>query len=106
MIMSELDIQQLTTSSETFWSELDQLLAWESVSDDKVNTVVRDIITRVRIEGDKALIDYTNQFDRMSVGSMAELTFEQADLDAAANKIDKEAYQALQQWIEQRRLPS
>lgn len=104
MIMSELDIQQLATSSENFWSELDQLLAWESVSDDKVNTIVRDIITRVRSEGDKAVVDYTNQFDRMSVTSMAELTFKQADLDAAANKIDKDAYQALQQAAERVRL--
>jgi len=104
MKMSNLDIQQLSTSHENFWSELDELLAWESVSDDKVNTLVRDIIARVRSEGDQAVIDYTNQFDRMNVESMAELTIKQADLDAAANKIDKEAYQALQKAAERVRL--
>jgi len=104
MKMSNLDIQQLSTSHENFWSELDELLAWESVSDDKVNTLVRDIIARVRSEGDQAVIEYTNQFDRMNVESMAELTIKQADLDAAANKIDKEAYQALQKAAERVRL--
>ena len=104
MKMSNLDIQQLSTSHDNFWSELDELLAWESVSDDKVNTLVRDIIARVRSEGDQAVIDYTNQFDRMNVESMSELTIKQADLDAAANKIDKEAYQALQKAAERVRL--
>ena len=104
MIMSELDIQQLTTTSDSFWSELEQLLAWESVSDDKVNTIVRDIITNVRSKGDQAVIDYTNQFDRMSVSSMVELTFNQADLDAATSRIDKDAFQALEQAAQRVRL--
>ncbi|MGD8925905.1 MAG: histidinol dehydrogenase [Thioalkalispiraceae bacterium] len=95
--MPELNIEQLTTDTGSFWSQLDELLAWESVSDDKVNTLVRDIIARVRSEGDKAVIDYTNQFDRMQAGSMDELTIKQADLDAAVKKIDKATYQALQQ---------
>ena len=95
--MPELKIEQLATGSDTFWTQLDELLAWESVSDDKVNNLVRDIISRVRKEGDKAVIDYTNQFDRMQAGSMDELTIRQADLDNAAKKIDKATYQALQQ---------
>jgi histidinol dehydrogenase len=104
MIMPELNIQQLATCSENFWPELDEILAWESVSDDKVNKIVRDIIARVRSEGDKAVIDYTNQFDRMHAKSMDELTIRQAELDAAVQKIDKETYQALQQAADRVRL--
>ena len=102
--ISGLDIQQLSTSSKNFWSELDQILAWESVSDDKVNAVVRDIIARVRSEGDKAVVDFTNQFDRMKVKSMDDLTIRQAALDAAVKNIDQDAYQALQQAAERVRL--
>jgi len=102
--MSKLDIQQLSTSSDNFWSELDQRLAWENESDEKVNTTVRDIIARVRKEGDKAVVDLTNQFDRMKVKSMDDLTIKQAALDAAVNNIDKDAYQALQQAAERVRL--
>ncbi len=102
--ISGLDIQQLSTSSKNFWSELDQILAWESVSDDKVKAVVRDIIARVRSEGDKAVVDFTNQFDRMKVKSMDDLTIRQAALDAAVKNIDQDAYQALQQAAERVRL--
>lgn len=98
--MSELDIQQLSTRSKNFWSELDQILAWESVSDDKVSTVVRDIIARVRSEGDHAVVDFTNQFDRMKVKSMDDLTIKRTALDAAVKNIDQDAYQALQQAAE------
>ncbi|MGD9385401.1 MAG: histidinol dehydrogenase, partial [Thioalkalispiraceae bacterium] len=95
--MPELKIQRLASSSKNFWVELDELLAWESVSDDKVNNIVRDIIARVRSEGDKAVIDFTNQFDRMNASSMKELTIRQTELDAAVSKIDQKTYQALQE---------
>jgi histidinol dehydrogenase len=36
------------------------------VSDD-VDAVVRDIIARIRAEGDAALIDYTARFDRLEL---------------------------------------
>ena len=94
--MSDINIKQLSTSEANFWSELDQLLAWEGVSDDKVFNTVRDIIARVRKDGDKAVIEFTNQFDRMSVTDMAELKVSSAELDAAVRKIDKETYTALQ----------
>lgn len=102
--MSGLDIQQLSTESKDFWSELDALLAWESVSDNKVNTIVRDIITNVRSRGDQAVIEYTNKFDRMNAASMSELTFAQADLDAAVKKIDQTTHQALQDAAKRVRL--
>jgi len=102
--MSALDIQQLSTDSNDFWSGLDQTLAWENESDEKVNTTVRDIIARVRKEGDQAVVDLTNQFDRMSVTSMDDLTIKQEALDAAVTNIDKDAYQALQQAAERVRL--
>ncbi|MGD8783495.1 MAG: histidinol dehydrogenase [Thioalkalispiraceae bacterium] len=98
--MPELKIQRLASSSKNFWVELDELLAWESVSDDKVNNIVRDIIARVRSEGDKAVIDFTNQFDRMNASSMKELTIRQTELDAAVSKIDQKTYQALQEAAE------
>ncbi len=94
--MSDVNIKQLSTVETDFWSELDQLLAWDSVSDDKVFNTVRDIIARVREDGDKAVIEFTNQFDRMSVANMAELKISSAELDASVDKIDKDTYAALQ----------
>lgn len=94
--MSNINIKQFSTSETDFWSELDQLLAWDSVSDEKVFNTVRDIIARVRKDGDKAVIELTNQLDRMSVSNMVELKVSAAELDAAVKKIDKDTYTALQ----------
>lgn len=34
-----VDITRLDSNSADFWQQLDKLLAWDSVSDDKVNAV-------------------------------------------------------------------
>ena len=94
--MSKINIKQFSTSETAFWSKLDQLLAWDSVSDEKVFNTVREIIARVRKDGDKAVIELTNQLDRMSVSNMAELKVSTAELDVAVKKIDKSTYTALQ----------
>ena len=95
--MSKLTIKKLATSDQNFWSDLDRILAWDSVSDDKVFNTVREIIARVRKDGDRAVIEYTNQFDRMAVKAMSELAIKPAELDAAVKNIDKDTYKALQQ---------
>ena len=75
--MSDLAIKRLNAGDDDFWPQLDALLAWDSASDERVVTVVRDIIANVRHRGDEALIEYTNRFDRMDAGSMAELEISQ-----------------------------
>lgn len=98
-----LEITRLDYSNKDFWSRLDHLLAWESVSDDKVNSVVRDVIANVSRRGDAAVVDYTNQFDRTSVTSMAELTIDAAQLEKACNSIPTEQRQALERAAERLR---
>jgi histidinol dehydrogenase len=68
-----ISITRLTSSATDFWPRLEKLLAWESVADAKVTQTVRDIISQVRTRGDAAVLDYTRQFDRVSVTNMAEL---------------------------------
>jgi histidinol dehydrogenase len=67
------NLKRLNSSKEDFWSTLDNLLAWESVSDDAVNTTVRDIVADVRKRGDDALLEYTRRFDRVNATSAQEL---------------------------------
>ena len=92
-----LNIKQLNTSDASFWQDLQDLLAWESVSDDAVFNTVNGILKDVRARGDEAVVEYTNRFDRMSVGSMAELEIPQARLQAALNNITPEQRTALEQ---------
>ena len=94
--MSDLAIKRLNAGDDDFWPQLDVLMAWDSASDERVVTVVRDIIANVRHRGDEALIEYTNRFDRMDAGSMAELEISQARMKEALDRIPAEQRKALE----------
>lgn len=68
-----IEIKTLSTNDADFQQRLDSLLAWESVSDNAVEETVKEILTAVKTQGDKAVIDYSCRFDRLNVSSMAEL---------------------------------
>ena len=68
-----MSITRLDTTADDFWPKLEKMLAWEGVSDDAVNDIVKEIIQAIRERGDAALVEYTNRFDRMSVEAMSEL---------------------------------
>ena len=100
--MTQLALRRLNATTQNFWAELEALLAWDSVSDDKVATTVREILANVRRQGDQAVVDYTNRFDRMQAQSMADLIIEQSRLDAALINIpapQREALEAAAQRI-------
>ncbi len=91
-----VDITRLDANGDDFWPSLQKLLAWEGVSDDKVNAIVREILTEVRERGDAAVLEYTNRFDRMSASSMAELEIGTAHLQQALESIPAEQREALE----------
>lgn len=67
------DIRKLNTGDDDFDRQLEDLLAWESVSDAGVNQVVNDVIADVRARGDAALVEFTNRFDGWLATSAADL---------------------------------
>ena len=85
--MSALNIKRIDANAASFSDELTQLLAWESVSDAKVNKIVDDILNDVRDRGDAAVIEYTNKFDNTSASSMADLTLSNEQLQQALARI-------------------
>ena len=87
---------RLVYGDEGFSRKLDDLLAWESVSDTQVQQVVADIVDRVRSRGDEAILEFTCQFDHQSVSSMLELTLERDRLVAALEGLPSEQRQALE----------
>ncbi len=93
--MAKIEIRRLDSKQADFDTQLDKLLAWESVSNAEVNTIVDDILKQVKKEGDKALVEYTNRFDRLSVSSMAELEFSQQDLQQALENLPEDQRHAL-----------
>jgi histidinol dehydrogenase len=79
-----------------FIQQLDQLLAWESVSDAAVGKTVTEILDRVREQGDAAVLEFTRRFDRMTAKTMAELEIPRQSMDAALKKIDRAQREALE----------
>jgi len=89
-------IKRLNTEQADFDQQLAQLLAWESVSDDRVNTIVNEIIARLKAEGDAALVEYTNRFDRTSARTMQDLELGQARLQQALDGLPADQRVALE----------
>jgi histidinol dehydrogenase len=89
-------IQRLDANTKDFSQQLDQLLAWSSVSDPAVAATVADILQCVKSTGDAAVIDYTNQFDRRKLGSINELSISAEQLQQALIDISQEQRQALE----------
>ncbi len=91
-----VDIKRLDSADDTFYTQLDAVLAWEQGADAQVEQTVREIIVAIRDRGDIALIEYTNRFDRMQVDSMAELEISQSQLQQAIKIIPDEQRSALE----------
>jgi histidinol dehydrogenase len=94
--MQWLQVNRLDTQQANFEAKLSQLLAWDSVSDQRVQQTVSDIIERVRLQGDTALLQLTNQLDRTPFKSPAELEIGQPQLEQALASISDAERQALE----------
>lgn len=91
-----LNIRRLSASAEGFREELDTLLAWETVSNESINDVVKEVVNSVRLNGDAALLEYTAKFDRLSLNSAAELEISKERLFAALERIPADQREALE----------
>lgn len=95
MTHKELIPARLDFHDHDFYQRLDQLLAWESVSDATVQERVKEIIAQVRQRGDAALVEYSCRFDRLTAKGMGELTLSQRQLQEALDKIPEDQREAL-----------
>lgn len=107
-------MQRLDSQANDFNTTLERLLAWEGVSDAAVQATVNEVIARVRGEGDLAVVDFSNRFDRLQAAAMSDLSLsrerlrqahdglpeaERAALTAAAERIRRyHAHQRQDSW--------
>lgn len=98
--MSEFSICRLDSKQQDFSEQLDKLLAWEAVSDTKVNQIVDEILSRVRQEGDSAVIEYTNRFDHCSAEQMSDLEMSAERLQQALDNLPQDQRKALEVAVE------
>ena len=59
-----MNIHRLNSRDANFETDLTALLALENSQAASIDGVVEDVIARVRQEGDAALLDFTQRFDR------------------------------------------
>jgi len=90
-----LKVNRLDASSIDFNNRMDDLLAWESVSDPRVQQTVNDIIDRVKQQGDTALLQLTKQLDRANFKSVANLEVPKQKLQEALEGLCDEKRDAL-----------
>ncbi|MGZ8164378.1 MAG: histidinol dehydrogenase [Methylobacter sp.] len=94
--MSDINITKLDASSADFDQNLQKVLAWNETEDQDIHQIVLDIIADVRINGDKAIIDYTNRFDQRHITTAGELKLPQENLKSAWESLPADQAQALQ----------
>ena len=96
MTMAEFKILRLDANDIDFPASLDRLLAWDEGSDAASQQRVKEIIVRVKTEGDIALVEYTSQFDHYRVTEAAELELSREVLKAAWENLPQEQAAALE----------
>lgn len=88
-------INQLSTASADFESELMGLLERDMLIADDVTSTVSDIIARVRKDGDQAVLSLTNLFDGFGAEAISDLVIDVDQLQTALDSISDEQRQAL-----------
>ncbi|HMM63905.1 MAG TPA: histidinol dehydrogenase [Mesorhizobium sp.] len=84
----------LRQSASDFEERFAAFLATKREVSADVDTAVRDIVGRVRAEGDAALIDYTRRFDRTDLAALG-MAVTRADIEKAYAEADAATVEAL-----------
>lgn len=88
-------IRRLDAAAPGFEAAFDALLSRGEEAEESVTTVVMDIIKRVRRDGDAALVEYTERFDRVDVARAGDLELDVRHLDEALTRIPPAEREAL-----------
>lgn len=91
-----LEIKMLSADQADFNDQLEQLLAWDSVSDLSVQETVTRIVNDVRSRGDQALLEYTHKFDRLDAQNVTALSVSQTRLEQALASLPADTRTALE----------
>ncbi|MEY4083195.1 MAG: hypothetical protein RL483_564 [Pseudomonadota bacterium] len=91
-----LAVTRLTTTQPDFQERLRSMLAIDADQDESITATVKAILADVRAHGDAAVLRYTQQFDRLTSQSLAELEIAKDELKAAFDGLPADHRQALQ----------
>jgi histidinol dehydrogenase len=97
MADSVLDVRRLSTAQADFSAQLERLTAIESSQDESVDRVAGEILSAVRRNGDAALLEYTERFDRHKAARVSDLELPKSALTDALAALGAEQRSALEQ---------
>ncbi len=92
-----MNIKRLDSADRDFQPALERLLAWDPVSDEAVLTTVNQVLSAIKADGDRALLEYSRRFDALEADSMAQLEMPLSRLQQAYHQIDEADRTALEQ---------
>ena len=95
-IQPKLSPQRLSANDPNFSDDLTKLTAWTAVADPALESTVRNIIRKVKDQGDAAVVDYTSRFDRFAVDSLLGLTVDKIATEQALLDLDPILREALE----------
>ncbi len=90
-----LEIRQLSTSDSQFEEEFSKILQRGVEFTYETDQIVAEIISKVRNDGDDAVLELTKRFDRSDADSMADLEIDADELESAAVRIKSELREAM-----------
>ena len=89
-------MKKLNFADANFRADLEQALAWESISDTSVQDAVGNILADVRGRGDAALVEWTNKLDGLSATSIQDLVIGKDELADSLRRVTPDQAQALE----------
>ncbi len=89
-------LTRLDSQNNDFRERLDNLLAWDTASDDNIQSTVLDIIAQVRTRGDAAVLEFSQRFDRVNATGMDQLELNSTALRDALERIPSDQRDALE----------
>jgi len=91
-----VNIKKLNSSDDSFYKELKSYLLFNGEDNDEIIQTTQTILNEVKNFGDKAVLDYTNKYDRAGVKKNLDLEISQNELNDALNRIPSEIRSCLE----------
>ena len=92
-----LSIRRFAANQDGFNKEFTDFLTANEEHEDDVSLLVRDVIQKIRADGDGALLQFTQKFDRLTCQNASELQISHDELQQALASIDQHQRDSLQQ---------
>ena len=91
-----MNIKKLNSSDSNFYNELKSLLLFDGEDNDEIIQTTQTILNEVKNFGDKAVLNYTNKYDRAGAKNNSDLEINQNELNDALNRIPSETRSCLE----------